>query len=154
MDRTMYDPAISLPGDARRIVSAGTFDLRIHWSATNGAMSVWESLVAPEEGPPMHIHTAEDETFYVLDGTFRFWCGEESFEAGPGTVAVLPRGIPHTFKNTGGTTGKLLCVCTPGGFEEFFIELERDKVTDPATLAAIGERYGVRFIPPKAANAA
>jgi mannose-6-phosphate isomerase-like protein (cupin superfamily) len=154
MDQIMYQPAICLPGQSRRIVSIGTIDLLIPWQATNGQMSVWQSVVAPGEGPPMHIHRMEDEVFHVISGTFRFWCGDETFEGGPGTTAVLPRGIPHTFQNVGTTEGRFLGMATPGGFEEFFLELERGKITEPAAVMAVGEKYGLSFIPPKAANAA
>ena len=149
----MTQPAVSMAGEARRVVSIGQIDLRIPAAATNGKMSVWESLAGPQEGPPMHIHTFEDEAFYVLDGTFQFWCGDESFVGGPGTTMLLPRNIPHTYRNIGETKGRLLVVATPGGFENFFIEIERTGISAPADIAACAARYGLSFVPPKAAAA-
>jgi mannose-6-phosphate isomerase-like protein (cupin superfamily) len=149
----MFDqPAISVTGTARRISVFGGIDLRVPAAETGGIMSVWEALAAPDQGPPMHIHAMEDELFYVLEGTFQFWCGNETFTGGPGTTAVLPRNVMHTYKNIGKTTGRFLGAAMPGGFEEFFLEVERTGAMDPSMIAAIGAKYGLTFVPAAAAN--
>ena len=125
-------PAISPAGEFRRVNAFGALDLRIVSAAPEGEMAVWETIVAPEAGPPLHIHYAEDETFYVLGGIFSITVGERSIVASPGATMFLPRGIPHTFRNIGGTVGRILCMATPGGFEEFFLEVERTGASDPA----------------------
>ncbi len=140
-------PALNLAGQARRINAFGGMDLRVPAAATNGQMSIWESIAGPDQGPPMHVHTREDEMFYVLSGTFRFWCGEESFVGGPGTSMVLPRNVPHTYRNIGTTEGRILAAAIPGGFENFFLEVERTGSKDPATLDAIAAKYGLSFVP-------
>ena len=140
-------PALNMAGQARRIDAFGGIDLRVPAAATNGQMSIWESAAGPDMGPPMHVHTREDEMFYVLEGTFRFWCGEESFVGGPGTSMVLPRNVPHTYRNVGSADGRLLVAVIPGGFENFFIAVERSASKDPATLDAIAEKYGLSFVP-------
>jgi cupin domain len=48
-------------------------------------------------GPPLHIHHREDEAFYLLDGAMQVVCGEDRWEAGPGSLVMLPRGVPHAF---------------------------------------------------------
>lgn len=145
-------PALNMAGDARRINAFGGMDLRIASAATNGRISIWESIAAPDQGPPMHVHTREDEMFYVLSGTFRFWCGEENFVGGPGTNMVLPRNVPHTYRNVGTTEGRILAAAIPGGFENFFLEVERSPAKDPATLDAIAASYGLSFVPNLAAR--
>ena len=94
-------PAISPAGEFRRVNAFGALDLRIVSAATEGEMAVWETIVAPEAGPPLHVHYAEDETFYVLAGIFSITVGERSIVASPGATMFLPRGIPHTFRNIG-----------------------------------------------------
>ena len=98
---TFKSAALSPAGSAQRVNSISTVDIRVPTRATDGAMSVFEGIVPANDGPPMHIHDREDEMFYVLSGQFQFWCGDESFTGGPGTNVVLPRGVPHTFKNIG-----------------------------------------------------
>ncbi|MCE7992873.1 MAG: cupin domain-containing protein [Roseivirga sp.] len=116
---------------------------------TNGAYSVIISTTPPDGGAPPHIHEIEDELFYVLEGEFSFTCGEETFLAKKGAVVVLPKGIPHAFKNTGGTTGRMMNTITPGGFEEFFEEVDRlpkNGPPDPVVLSELAMKYKLRFI--------
>ena len=82
--------------------------------------AVVEEIVPPGVGAPLHRHSREDEIFYVIEGTFRIWRGEEVLDAGPGGVVLLPRDQVHTFKNIGAATGRLLTVIVPAGFERFF----------------------------------
>ena len=78
---------------------------RFIWKATGartgGALDVGELLVAPGVGPPEHIHHANDETFYVLDGTFRFTVAGQQHVAEAGAFIFIPRGVPHAWQNIG-----------------------------------------------------
>ena len=78
-----------------------------------------EGIVPPHHVAPMHIHHREDEAFYILEGKFDIECGE-TFQTGPGTFALLPKNLPHRFQNLSERSGKVLCVQSPGGIEEFF----------------------------------
>ncbi len=65
------------------------------------------------QDPPTHVHPTEDEMFYVLDGSFTFQCGENSFEAEPGSFIFLPRGVPHGYTAHDGDRGRLLAITSP-----------------------------------------
>jgi quercetin dioxygenase-like cupin family protein len=60
-----------------------------------------EGLVGPGAGPPPNRHPADDEAFYVLDGTFEFGIGSETRIGKAGDFVKIPRGEVHTFKNVG-----------------------------------------------------
>ena len=62
------------------------------------AWTFFEARMQPGHAPPLHLHTDEDEAFYLLEGTMRFRCGEEEFDAGPGDFVFVPRGTPHAFR--------------------------------------------------------
>ena len=113
---------ISVPeGDGRAVNVLGTSILiRVHGRDTNGILSVVESHDLPGGGPPLHIHHREDETFQILDGEYEFVAGDKTVTLGPGSTLFAPRGVPHTYRCCGSTSGRLLCVITPSGFEEFF----------------------------------
>lgn len=117
---------------------------------TGGQYSVIVSTTPPGGGPPRHLHENEDELFYVLKGVFEFYCGEETSRAEKGALVVLPRGIPHGFRNVGQSDGMLMNTITPGGFEGFFEEVDRlpkDKPLDRERVTAIAARYGLTFLP-------
>ena len=44
---------------------------------TDGAFSLLEATLAPGNEPPPHVHSREDELFYVLEGEFDVYVGEE-----------------------------------------------------------------------------
>jgi mannose-6-phosphate isomerase-like protein (cupin superfamily) len=136
---------VSRPDGQRLVKSSFGEPLVIHATAadTGGAFGIWEASVAPGAGPLPHAHTRETEVFRVLEGTFRFWCGDETFEGGPGTTVTLPPHVPHYWRNIGDQPGRMIGIVTPGGFEQFFIEIDRTGARMPAELAVIEARLGI-----------
>lgn len=65
--------------------------------ATAGALTVFEE-VPPVADTPLHVHSREDELFYVLEGDHVVVRGEEELRVGPGAVVFLPKGIPHAHR--------------------------------------------------------
>jgi mannose-6-phosphate isomerase-like protein (cupin superfamily) len=89
---------------------------------TGGALGLFRQNIAPNSGPPLHIHRANDEFFYVVSGEFKFKLGDRMVSAPARSVVFVPRGTAHTFKNVGTKPGVLLVGATPGGFEKMFAE--------------------------------
>ncbi len=135
-------------GDAWNVLGTG-MSCKISSEQTGGVYAVVESQVPPQAGPPTHIHHNEDEVFYVLEGEFEIRCGDETFVAREGATAVLPKDVPHTFRNIGEGEGKLLTTIIPGGFERFFAEVS-EKIQampqDIEKLMAIAGKYNVEFV--------
>jgi mannose-6-phosphate isomerase-like protein (cupin superfamily) len=70
--------------------------------------SEWEWIA------PLHVHHADDEAWYVLEGTLRLQIGEEVCEAGPHDAVLVPRGTPHAYGNARrGQPARYLLVMTP-----------------------------------------
>jgi mannose-6-phosphate isomerase-like protein (cupin superfamily) len=86
---------------------------KISGDETHGIYSVWEIEVAPDNGPPLHKHSMEDEAFYVLEGEFSFPYGNEEIKPEKGQFINSPRGKFHTYKNIGSSFGKLLLIIAP-----------------------------------------
>ncbi len=104
---------------------------------TDGAYSLLEvELVG--DGPPQHIHKAEDEAFYVLEGEIKVLLGERTVIAKAGSFLLVPRGTRHTF--------------SPAGFERFFDDAVNLDVTDTETYVAKGkalaEKYNMEIVGP------
>ncbi len=107
-----------------KAVLGASITVRLHAEETGGSLGIVEQVVpGGYPGPALHMHPDFDETFYVVEGTLAFRVGEQAYEAGPGTVAFVPRGTPHTFANTSPGQARSFVLVTPGGFEHYFEEL-------------------------------
>ncbi len=125
--------------------------IRLHGKETGGVLSAVESYDVTGGGPPPHIHHREDETFQILEGDYEWTVGGKTFTAGKGATLFAPRGIPHSYRYLGKAPGRLLCVITPSGFEGFFEEigaLTPEQQQDIPRVIAIGQKYGLEFLPP------
>ena len=143
-------PCFFGPGDQMTFLITG--------AESNGAMFVAETLVPPGGGPPPHIHSREDESFYLLEGTLTLTSGEQTMQASAGDFVFLPRGIMHTFKNIGDTHARMLIIVTPAGIEKFFEETfePAEKGAEPGAMSqemlmrflSAAPRYGITLLPP------
>ena len=127
--------------------------LRASAATTNGGFGLIENVMPPGFEAPYHVHKNEDEAFYVLEGEMAFVCDGKWMTAGPGTYVFGPRGIPHGFKVTGAAPARMLLLASPGGFEQFVLELSEPlnaapSAPDMAKLAATAARFGVEVLGP------
>ena len=108
---------------------------------TGGRFALIEHTIAPRAlGAPTHTHEREDEYSFVLSGRMGALLGEEVLEAGPGELIEKPRGIPHAFWNAIDEETRLLELISPGGFEQYFIEMAPLlNVEGPPDVEAVGE---------------
>jgi quercetin dioxygenase-like cupin family protein len=109
--------------------------------SSGGLLTLMESHTTG--GAPLHVHTREDEYFYVVDGTLTVRCGEETFEAGPRSFVFLPRGIPHEW-DVVGDSATVLLITVPAMLEEFLEEFHAAPAR--ADKDAVAERYGITFL--------
>jgi quercetin dioxygenase-like cupin family protein len=83
---------------------------------TGGTMTVFETIVAPGEGPPLHVHANEDEAVYVPKAISTSVSGRTCAARRPAFL-FIPRGTPHTFQNVGGDAARFLVIFTPSGMD-------------------------------------
>jgi mannose-6-phosphate isomerase-like protein (cupin superfamily) len=115
---------------------------------SGGAITVLEE-VPPMLDTPLHVHSREDELFYVLEGEHIVTRGDEEFQLGPGEATFLPREVPHAQRRVVPGEGRQLVICTPGGFEGFFRDLaeaHRNGTLGPDAYAAASERAGITWL--------
>jgi quercetin dioxygenase-like cupin family protein len=124
---------------------------------TGGALGLVDCSFYEGFGPPVHVHSREDEAFYVLEGQIRYRRGDDDFLAGPGTWVWLPRRVPHAFK-VKSERARALILATPGGLEQMFADggvpvSESPKPPqqsyDPEAAIAISKSYGFEVIGPQ-----
>jgi mannose-6-phosphate isomerase-like protein (cupin superfamily) len=140
--------SLDASGGERLTFGDGTILIRASAESTGGAFTVFEEI-PPLLDTPLHIHANEDELFYVLEGEHVIQCGDEEFRLGPGGVAFLPRGVPHSQRRAVPGEGRLLVLTSPAGFEGFFRELaeaERAGTLGPDAYAKASETYGITWL--------
>ena len=76
----------------------------------------------PGVRPPPHRHDFE-EMFTILDGEIELTFRGKAHKASAGSTVNIPANAPHAFKNNSDKPARLLCMCTPAGQEEFFMEV-------------------------------
>jgi quercetin dioxygenase-like cupin family protein len=90
-------------------------------SATDGRLEMTEFDCPPGVATPVHVHSREDETFRVLEGTIRYICGTVAESAASGATIHLPRGVRHAFVTSGDRSARLLHAASPAGMVGFQI---------------------------------
>lgn len=149
---TLRKPAegrtIAVVGDVYRFLATG--------ENTNGKYALWEALVPPGGGPPPHVHSREEEGFYILEGEITFQIGEKRTVATAGMFANMPVGTPHSFTNQSSKTAKMLISVAPAGLEQMFFDIgvpvDQGATTAPPTTKAeiekllnVAPRYGIEI---------
>jgi mannose-6-phosphate isomerase-like protein (cupin superfamily) len=127
---------------------------------TNGGFSLIDAMLEPGEEPPPHIHIHEDELFYVLEGEFDVYVGEEAFIVQVGECVFLPRLKPHGFKIRSPRL-RVLTLFAPGGLEQAFktmtqpaerleapVGMETYSTADLKKTVEILSHYGIRLLTP------
>jgi len=146
------NPVIVSPGEGRDFGDG--LLCRITSASTGGAYCAFEQRLAPGQGVPLHVHSREDEVYYILEGQLDMQCGQRSFTAEAGAMVVIPRGIPHAFHNPAETPIRFLNLFIPGGFDDFVAELNQllpEDAADEDKRNVIRRKYGVEFLSPDAA---
>lgn len=144
-------PAVWGPGDLYSLLVTG--------EESNNALFQFEAVVPKGGGPPPHVHTREDETFYVVSGSLEILMGDKTYQAKKGDFVYIPRGTVHRFKNVGADTAVQLVTFVPSGVERFFQEVfpevkDRNAAPPPVTeelirrMTEAAPKYGMKILPP------
>jgi mannose-6-phosphate isomerase-like protein (cupin superfamily) len=139
---------IAVVGDVYRFLATG--------EDTDGKYALWEAIVPPGGGPPPHVHSREEEGFFILEGEITIFIGDQRLVASAGMFANMPVGTPHSFKNESGKSAKMLISIAPAGLEKMFLEIgavvpQGTSTAAPPTkdeidrLVAAAHRYGIEI---------
>jgi len=155
---SIHRPAsLNTPGQGRTIAVVGdVYRFLAIGDGTNGKYAMWEAIVPPGGGPPPHVHSREEESFYILEGEITFTVNGEKIVATAGMFANVSVGTPHSFKNESDRPAKMLISVAPAGLEQMFMEVGVP-LTEGATTAlpptkeeieqllAVAPRYGIEI---------
>ncbi len=139
----MGDVLVVRPSDTRETIEGAGDKYRYLATGveTDKRYFLMEGIVPPGGGPPPHIQTREEEGFYILEGTVRFWVDGEVMDATTGTFLHVPSGVLHNFRNESGETARILFFFAPSGIEHMLSKM----AANSDRFAEFGKEYGVEF---------
>jgi quercetin dioxygenase-like cupin family protein len=134
----------------------------IHLTAeeTPAGFSLVESWAPAGNQPPLHLHRADDEGFYVLEGRLRLWVGDGEMALEPGRFALAEHGIPHTYRVESEAGARWLVLSSTGEFDRFVaaagVAAPERRLPDPAEpdlerLAELADQHGIELLGPPGA---
>ena len=130
-------PIVAGPGEGEALWFLGVLaTIKSSAESSGGAVAVIEHLAPRGSGSPLHVHSREDEWFYVIEGELTLWVDGETIVAPAGSFVFGPKGIPHTFI-VSSEQARFLLVAQPAGFEQFMRAAgepaQRLEIPPPAT---------------------
>ena len=136
MPRSIAEHRVLAADEGTRLQSGPGRDLvfKVTGEDTGGAFALVEAVVPPGGGPPPHVHSREDEAFYVLEGELTFHADGRDFTAGPGAWITLAKGSLHHFLNRSPDPARMLILVTPAGLEQYFLEVGREAADGETSL--------------------
>lgn len=131
-----------------RVVRAGIGGFWTSGTESDGPFEVIVEDVGYLDGPPLHTHEVQQDSFYVLNRVVTVQLGDEVVELEPGDFAAAPPGVPHTFTNTDPErTARMLNVMSPAiGFGRLVAAARSG--ADRGELERLVNEYGVTFVGP------
>ena len=85
----------------RTIAGANVVTYKIATQDTHGGLFLLEQVSMRKGGPPRHLHHAQEEWFYVMEGEYIFEVGQDRMRLKPGDSLLAPRHVPHVWAYVG-----------------------------------------------------
>jgi quercetin dioxygenase-like cupin family protein len=126
---------------------------------TGGGFALSLVTQPPGTATPVHVHTLEDEAFYLLDGTMTYSADGELHRLASGSFIYLPRGRPHAFRVTGEAPVRFLAIAgalmslydeagRPAGDRELPPPDQELLMADVRRWLETAPRYGLQVVGP------
>ena len=139
------EPKVFADGEGE-VYATGALRLRVLAQAPDHPISITDSTVPPGfPGVVRHRHARMTDIFYVLEGELAIELEGEWRVLGPGSFALVPPGVVHTFANRGSVPARVLNIQQPAGLEQYLKEAVKRMAEghpwSPAEMAEIAAQY-------------
>ena len=133
----LNEPVLTGPGNGRTFSygDGSSAELKIAGEESGGDWAVVEWRLHAGDEPPIHTHTREDETLYVLDGAITAFVGDQRIDVDAGSYAALPKDVPHGLR-VRGDEARLLVTVEPAGAEYLFVRRDENDA-DPSRFGVV-----------------
>ena len=140
---------IFVPPHSGRVLEFRGVTHKLTSDQTGGAYYLFETVFGPGDGNRLHIHRREDEVGYVLAGALEIRLADQTVVVEAGSVAHLPKNVPHAIRNPLKTPSRYLFMTIPAGLDGWFDALEtaqRDGTLDDALYRNLSLEYGIEWL--------
>jgi quercetin dioxygenase-like cupin family protein len=122
-----------------------TYTILISGADTDGRYCLIDMMVSPNGGPGPHRHNFE-EMFHIMEGELEITFRGEKHVVTAGMSINVPANAPHSFKNASDQNVRMLCMCSPSGQEEFFLDIGLPVQSRTAAAPTLNEAQKASFI--------
>lgn len=151
-----HPPVLRQPTEGQTVAVVGdVYRFLANGDETDGRYAMFEAVVFPGGGSPPHIHSREEESFFVLEGEITLQVGDDRIVARAGTFANMPVGSLHSFRNDTDKLVRMIVSVAPAGLEKMFLEVGQpvalgQQALPPSKaeidkLLAVAPRYGIEI---------
>jgi len=140
---------IFVPAHSGKVLEFLAVTHKLTGQQTGGAYYLFESVFGPEDGNQLHVHRREDEVGYVLEGALEIRLADQTVVVEAGSVAHLPKNIPHAIRNPLKTPSRYLFMTIPAGLDQWFDALDaarNDGTLDDAMYHKLSLEYRIEWL--------
>ena len=140
---------IFVPPGAGRALEFNGVTHKLTSEQTGGALYLFETVFGPGDRNRLHVHRHEDEVGYVLEGALEIRLADRTVVAEAGSVAHLPKNIPHAIRNPLKTPSRYLFMTIPAGLDQWFDALDAARqagTLDDALYRQLSLDYGIEWL--------
>src|SRR6185312_12346318 len=102
------------------LLGGGEARLLLTGERTGGAWWMGRFREDPGFMTSLHVHAKTEEQVYILEGVLSVYIEGAWHELLPGTLGILPRGVPHAQGNRSDKPVHFIGSGSPSGFENLF----------------------------------
>lgn len=115
---------------------------------TDGQYSLFDEYLPTKAGTIPHIHTQEQEAFYILEGEVKFQRGDQTLNATAGDLILVPPGTTHAYQNQGTESARMLVLTNPSEFAWFenLVKETGQPGTDPSPTPPLDDETRERIL--------
>ena len=140
---------VLVPPRAGRALEFNGVTHKLTGDQTGGGYYLFESVFGPGDGNRLHVHHREDEVGYVLEGALEIRLADRTVVVEAGSVAHLPKNIPHAIRNPLKTPSRYLFITIPAGLDQWFDALATARnagTLDDALYRQLSLDYGIEWL--------
>ena len=136
-------PTLDFLGSRARVVCDG--------ASSGGMLGLVEMDVPAGDQSPLHVHHAEHEGFYVLDGAVTLYLPGREATLAAGDFFLAPRGVPHAYA-VGDRPARWLVTSSPAHFEGFVRDVASAGPLEPPALGMLAAEHQIEILGPPGAR--